>query len=128
MEIAILAVFLALFGGALFLAFLIWFIFLRRRSSSPPDQNFLNGASQADYSDSRETDDNEASFINHEDNLRAENSSDEVTAYDSPNQTENSSSGASESNYSPPPSYSESSSGSGDGGSSSDSGSSSSSD
>ena len=133
MEIAILVVFLAIFGGALFLALLVWFLFRRRRNSGSQNQNVPSSSNQPIYTDSYRSDDDEtdfdeASVQNYENNPQTENPTSDRTAYDSPIQTESVSSGASQSDYAAPaaPSYNESSSSYDSGGSSSDSGSSSS--
>ena len=125
---AILVVFLAIFGGALFLALLIWFFFRRRRNSVSQNQNFSGGTNQSVYTDSSETDYDEASILNSENISQTENPVTERTAYDSPHQTESVSSTVSQSDYSPPAaaSYSEINSSYDSGVSSSDSGSSSS--
>lgn len=131
MEIAIIVVFLAIFGGAAFLALLIWFVF-RRRNSDSQSQNHSTYPNQTVYNNSSGTDETETDFDNSSNlNYKIVSSAgnENATAYDSPNQNESVNAQVEQSSYSAPADYGsvESSSSSYDsGGSSSDSGSSSS--
>src|SRR5688500_10303954 len=53
MEIAILAFFLAIFGGVLFLLALVWFIFRRVRGSRTPSRKFSGGATYGNRAGTR---------------------------------------------------------------------------
>ncbi len=137
MEIAILVFFLAIFGGALFLAALIWFLFRRFRKPRSSNRNFSSGSNDGNiYVSSVDNDNftglNAGSAGIYSDNSTFENQRNESsasaeTAHDSPQTGGNVHSHTSHSEHSAAPadsSYSDSSSSGGDSGS--DSGSSSS--
>ena len=143
MVTATIVVFLAIFGGMAFLAFLIWLIFRRRGNSSSSNQRFVGDSSQTTYhnsphqgivetdSDELEVEDNSyySNDVVNNNYSNEANTASEQTASDSPTSNETyESPTTSQSDYSAPADYSSSDSSSYDSGGSSDSGSSSSSD
>lgn len=130
MEIAVIIVFLAIFGGIAFLGFLIWLIFRIRKSLSANNRQFADTSAKGTYINSynsETTNDDSDDFIYSDNSLLdiEESSESRKSAEDSSFQIESQNFQPIQSEYTPPAEYiSAESTSSYDSGGSSDSGSS----
>ena len=130
MEVAIIIVFLAIFGGIAFLGFLIWLIFRKRKSFSGNNRQFADTSAKATYINSHSShtvaDDSDDYFYSETSSFAVEEKSEtEKSAQESSFQIETQDFKPTQNEYAPPSDYSSvESTSSYDSGGSSDSGSS----